>query len=79
MTKRTTTLMNEADALTRTACALVDLRDDMKDAGQDGSELYAAMVRELEDVRSRRDALVAIIKTRDPGTPRNYVRAYIYG
>jgi hypothetical protein len=76
--KRTTTLMNEADALTREACALVDLRDDMKDAKQHGSELYTAIVRYLQDVRARRDALLQQIKTRDPRTPRNYVRAYLY-
>jgi len=77
MAKRTTTLMNEADALTREACALVDLRDDMKDVGQDTSELYVATVNYLEEVRSRRDALLDAIKARDPGTPRNYVRGYL--
>jgi len=79
MAKRTTTLMNEADALTREACGLVDLRDDMKDAGQGGSELYAATVAYLADVRARRDALLVDIKARDPGTPKNYVRGYLYG
>lgn len=79
MAKRTTTLMKEADALSKEACALVDLRDDMKDAGQDSSELYAAIVVYLEDVRKRRAAILSDIKARDPGTPRNYVRAYLYG
>lgn len=79
MAKLTTTLMTEVDALTREACALVDLRDDMKDAHQDESELYAATVRYLEDVRARRDMLLADIKARDPGTPRNYVQVYLYG
>lgn len=75
--KKTTTLMTEAEALTREACSLVDLRDDLKDAGHEGTELYAATVRYLEEVRAKRDAINAVIKTRDPGTPRNYVRAYL--
>lgn len=78
MTKKTTTLMDNADALSREACTLVDLRDDLKDAGKTASELYAATVRYLEEVRARRTALLAQIKTRDPGTRRNYVRAYLY-
>lgn len=78
MAKRTTTLMTEADALTREACSLVDLRDDLKDAGHTDSEMYAATVRYLEDVRARRDALLTEIKARDPGTRNNYVRAYLY-
>ena len=69
MAKRTTTLMDECDALTRKACALVDARDE-------GDTTAAA---KLEAVRAERDALKAMIATRDPGTPRNYVRAYLKG
>lgn len=75
--KRTTTLMNEVEALTQEACNLVDLRDDLTDEGREGSELCAATVRQLEVVRTERDALLLQLKTRDPGTRRNYVRAFL--
>ncbi len=78
MTKRTGTLMNESEALTREACRLVDLRDFLVDAGHAGTELHTVCVDELANVRAKRDALNAEIKTRDPGTRRNYVRAFLY-
>lgn len=77
MAKHTTTLMNEAEALTGEACRLVDLRYMLEDAGHAGTALHTVCVEELAAVRAKRHALVAVVKTRDPGGRKNYVRAWL--
>lgn len=77
MAKRTGTLMNESEALTGEACRLVDLRNFLEDAGHAGTALHTVCVEELAAVRAKNDALRATIKTRDPSTPKNYVRAWL--
>lgn len=62
MAKRLQTMIDECEAMTREACRLVDARDD-------GDTTAAA---KLEEVRARRDAMLADIRKRPDG--RRYDR-----
>ncbi len=77
MAKRTTTLMNEVDALGFEAARLVDLRYFLEDSGHKETELYAANERTLAEVRAERDALLVHIKTKRTGNPKHHVDAFL--
>ena len=75
MAKRTTTLMDECEAMTREICQLVDARDDAKDL--EDATLTRNINRKITALRAKRDALRTQIGTQATGDAKHYVDVWV--